>query len=53
MVSFDITSNVNIVPDSYEGQPVFDEYSDEQLHICTLTCNKEHFYDVIEDISEQ
>ena len=53
VVSFDITSNVNIVLDSYEGQHVFDEYSDEQLQICTLTCNKVHFYDVLEDISEQ
>ena len=53
VVSFDITSNVNIVPNSYEGQPVFDEYSNEQLQMCTLTCNKKHLYDEHEDTSEQ
>ena len=52
MVSVDITSNVNIPPYFYEGQPVFDEYSDEELQTCTLTCNEEHFYDVLEDISK-
>ena len=53
VVSFDITSNINIAPDFYEGQHVFDEYLDEELQTCTLTCNEEHFYDVHKDILEQ
>ena len=53
MVSFDINSHVNIVPYSYEGQPMFYEYSDEELQTCTLTCNEEHFYDIHKDILEQ
>ena len=53
VVSFDITSNVNIAPYFYEGQPVFDEYLDEELQTSTLTRNQEHFYDVHKDILEQ
>ena len=53
MVSFDITSNVNIATDFYEGHPMFYEYLDEELHTCTLNCNEEHFYDGHKDILEK
>ena len=51
--SFDITLDINTIPNSYDGQCVFDEYLNEELQTCTLTCNKEHLHDEHEDTSKQ